>query len=184
MDITLEMQINLFIFLYLFICFFWSTSNAFHIDQVLKNYLGDFVRYIGLWHQWLMYTSPYKVNHSMLAKVTFENGDINVIKVWDPDIKLKFLEISKYSRLQKIIENMITEDASFGIRKFFAHFLYLEYSRADNRIVLVELIQENEAIPDFFQKNNLNLSNHLSTNVLYTYRIPDDTITRSHTVME
>lgn len=183
MNISSEFLVNLFIFLYLFICFFWSISNTFHVDQVLKNYLGDFVRYVGLWHIWNMYTSPYKFNHSLLAKVTFDNGQVNVIQVWDPDVELPFLETTKYSRLRKLVENILTEDSNFGIRKFFSYFLYLEYSQKNKKIVEVELIEESEAIQDFFQKEEFSFP-CVSTHTIYTYRIPDDTITKSHTYME
>lgn len=183
MNIPSELQINFFILLYLFICFFWSVSNTFHVDQILKNYLGNFIRYAGLWHIWNMYTSPYKFNHLLFAKVTFENGNINVIKVWDPKTKLPFLEIENYCRLRKLIENVLMENSDYGIRKFFCHFLYLEYSKKNNRIVLIELIEESEAIPDFFQKQNFSFP-CVSTHTSYTYRIPDDTITKSHSFME
>jgi hypothetical protein len=130
-----------------------------------------------------MYTSPYKFNHSLLAKVTFDNGQVNVIQVWDPDVELPFLETTKYSRLRKLVENILTEDSNFGIRKFFSYFLYLEYSQKNKKIVEVELIEESEAIQDFFQKEEFSFP-CVSTHTIYTYRIPDDTITKSHTYME
>jgi hypothetical protein len=162
--------INIFLILYLFVATFWNIKNQFYIDDIIKQKISYMVRYLGLWHSWIMYTSPYKSNHSIFAKLKFNSGTEKVIVIWDNDTAT-FLETVKYCRLKKLSENILKDNVDFGIRKFFCHYLFIKHSTLSDSVTEIALIDESTSIPDFFKEHSIS---QIESKIFYTYRIPHD----------
>lgn len=157
--------VTIFIFLYLFIAIFWNID--FPIADQIKNKLRSTIIYSGLWHSWLMFTNPYKYNYNILAKLIYDDDTIDFIEICSYEDNL-FLGKIKYSRLSKLIENLVVDNSEFGIRKFFCHFILERYSLPNKKVVQVELICEKDDIPDFWNKK----PSHSHQEIIYIYRYP------------
>ena len=144
---------NIFILTFLFICIVYSLSNTNNIFKrvILIKIFNSNILYYWLWHSWLMFTDPYRVNSIIYANIYFKDNTEIMQDVFNP-YKGEFLGGGSCIRDVKYIESILG-DTQNHINASFLTYLKTYFANKFNKpIKQIYLVQEKCELEDFYSK--------------------------------
>lgn len=139
---------NVFIVLYLMLCWTWSLANQNNIFQkiIALKFFKEHIMYLGLWHSWNMFINPTRYNFIIYALVIMQDGEERLEHIYYPAINI-ILEKCIYVRDTKYMESMVNDTY---LQPFFAEFAFNYFNKKYSAIKKVKIIYTYEATKDFF----------------------------------
>lgn len=146
----MHLIVNLFIVYYLVLMVVYDhyiakSQNRFKLFLYGKVY--HLAGYLGLWHSWAMFSSPFTYNYNIYAKIVYDDETTEILDIFDGS-KRKFMNSIKTDVFkEKMMENILLEEHEGGIRNGLCNYLYGRYNKKPIKEVV--LLKEITYIENF-----------------------------------
>lgn len=142
MTILLNIFYSFVIIYFILFAVFWSDCRHNAIIMLLKHSRKAII-YLGLWHNWGVFSSPWLSNKKLLLEVEYNDGEKEVIDLFDSETMI-FLNRKSDTFDEKYTESLLVLSKS---RANFVYYVKNYIEKIENKkIKRIEFIEENKEI--------------------------------------
>lgn len=133
------------IFIFLFYSIFW-VNPPHYIVAVMMDKVRFIFWYLGLWHSWNMFSTPYHQNKKVNAKIEYVDGTIIEKIIFDPNNCMFMDRLAGHYDI-RFMDYFCNDRQNNEIQKKLGDYIDGIFSKQDNKIKQIEFIVESINIP-------------------------------------